>query len=172
MLGGSRLAGYQPTRDAISQLAAVGADTRWLMTTGFVTFGTAVPAFAMALHRVLPGRAWMAAVATGVATLGVAATPLDSSATIDRLHGVFAGIGYVTLAATPFLASGPLRRAGYVKSAAASAVVAALVLACLGFTVNRAHDGLFQRLGLTLGDAWLVTAAVAMALRNDKSGVD
>ncbi|MGB4746437.1 MAG: DUF998 domain-containing protein, partial [Candidatus Microthrix parvicella] len=30
------LDGYSPITDAISRLAAVGADTRWLMSTGFL----------------------------------------------------------------------------------------------------------------------------------------
>ena len=47
----------------------------------------------------------MTAVATGVATLAVAALPLDRSASVDTWHGVAATIGYVTLAATPVLSA-------------------------------------------------------------------
>ena len=43
------LDGYSPITDAISRLAAVGADTRWLMSTGFLAFAAAsVPAAAAA----------------------------------------------------------------------------------------------------------------------------
>src|SRR3954451_3356712 len=46
--------------DAISELAAVGADTRALMTTGFVVFALCVFAYAMALRSTLGGGAWIA----------------------------------------------------------------------------------------------------------------
>ena len=104
---------YSSIDDAISRLAAVGADTRALMTAGFVTFGVALPVYASALRRVVGGTAWMAAAATGIATLAVAATPLDHSATVDTWHGIAAGIGYVTLAATPLLAARPLAQHGH-----------------------------------------------------------
>src|SRR5258708_7519274 len=50
-LGGALKEGYSPTNDAISRLAAIGASTRPLMTSGFVCFGIAVPAYALALRR-------------------------------------------------------------------------------------------------------------------------
>jgi hypothetical protein len=79
--------------DAISRLAAVHAPTQALMTGGFVAFGVGVPLYGLALRRTIDGPAWIAAVATGLATLGVAATPLDTSSGVDRLHGVFASVG-------------------------------------------------------------------------------
>ena len=42
---------YSSIDDAISRLAAVGADTRALMTTGFVGFGVGLPVYAWALRR-------------------------------------------------------------------------------------------------------------------------
>ena len=42
---------------------------------------------------------------------GVAAFPLHHSATVDSVHGVFAGIGYATLAATALLSGARARRA-------------------------------------------------------------
>jgi len=91
---------YSTIDDAISGLAAVGADSRPLMTAGFIGFGVAVPVYAAVLRRVVGGAAWLTATATGIATLAVSATPLDRSTTTDTWHAVFAGIGYVTLAAT------------------------------------------------------------------------
>ena len=44
----------------------------------------------------MPGRAWIALVVTGLATLGVAAVPLGRGT--DGLHGAFASLGYVSLA--------------------------------------------------------------------------
>jgi hypothetical protein len=99
--------------------------------------------------------------ATGFATLGVAAFPLDGWAG-DTAHGVAAGIGYVTLAATPLLAAGPLADLGHRRAALASRILGVASLVCLGATMLDNHAGLFQRLGLILGDLWLVAAAVGI----------
>ena len=151
---GTRIPGYDPTHDAISRLAADGAPDQAWMTAGFVAFGLGVPLFALALREVDDGPAWMTAAATGIATLGVAAFPLDGWAG-DTPHNIAAGLGYVTLAATPLLA-----RPG--QAVLASRLVGAASLACLALTPLDAHSGFFQRLGLTLGDIWLVAAAIAI----------
>jgi hypothetical protein len=158
---GARMQGYDPTTDAISRLAADGAPYQAGMTAGFVTFGVGVPLFAMALRNALTGPAWMTAAATGLATLGVAALPLDGWAG-DPAHAVAAGIGYVTLAATPLLAAGPLADLGHRRAASASRVIGIAALACLAGTTGAERSGLLQRLGLTLGDLWLVAAAVGI----------
>ena len=54
---------YSSIDDAISRLAAVGSDTRWLMTAGFVTFGLSLPVYAWALRSTVHGRAWITATA-------------------------------------------------------------------------------------------------------------
>ena len=151
---GARLSGYDPTEDAISRLAAHGAPDRVWMTLGFVAFGVGVPLFALALREVDDGPAWATAAATGIATLGVAAFPLDGWAG-DTWHNVAAGVGYVTLAATPLLAR-PAR------GRLASRLVGAASLACLALTAVVDGSGLLQRIGLTLGDTWLVVAAIAV----------
>lgn len=152
--------GYSPVEDAISRLAAVHAGTRLPMTAGFLAFGVGVPLYAAVLHDELPGRAWVTALATSIATLGVAATPLDVSPTVDLLHGGLATAGYVTLAATPWLAAPALTARGHRRAALASRVVAGLSGASLvATTVGPAH-GLFQRLGLAVVDAWIVATAV------------
>ncbi len=100
--------GYSPREDAISELAAVGAGTRSLMTGGFVAFALCVLLFATALRSELGGRAWMTAAGTGVGTLLVAAIPLGHSPTADHCHGIVAVCGYAALAVTPLLAIRPL----------------------------------------------------------------
>ena len=125
------------------------------MTAGFVAFGVGVPLFGLALREVLPGRAWIAAVVTGLATLGVALLPLDVSDTVDVLHGVAAGTGYVALAMLPILASRPLH-------SRASLVLGLAVAVCLVFTLVDPVNGLAQRTGLTLGDLWILWASRAI----------
>jgi hypothetical membrane protein len=159
---GALTRGYSPVEDAISRLAAVHAETRWLMTGGFVWFGVAVPVYSLALRDALGGRAWLAAMGTGLATLGVAAVPLDASTTTDLVHGGFATVGYATLALTPLAAASSLSTRGHHRAAAVSRVVGVLTAACLAATVIGPAHGLLQRAGLTLGDAWLAGSAVAL----------
>ena len=161
-IGGLAASHYSAIHDAISKLAEVGAPTRPWMTAGFVAFGIGLPLYAVALRASLPGRSWMTAAATGLATLGVAAAPLGRSHSGDVVHGIFAGVGYVTLAFTPLLAAAPLRRAG--RSTAANLAIAAGIVAAISLAATTVSDanGLFQRLGLTIGDAWIVATAAAL----------
>lgn len=155
-------ASYSSIDDAISRLAAVGSDTRWLMTAGFVTFGLSLPVYGWALRSTVPGGAWITATGTGLATLAVAAAPLDRSDTVDRLHGIFAGIGYLTLAATPLLAARPLLAMGHrllARSGIAAGVTSAVALM---LTTTGLSTGLVQRVGLTVSDAWIVASALAI----------
>jgi len=159
---GATTDGYSPVHDAISDLAAVGAPTRVAMTAAFLVFGVGVVAFGCALRTALEGRAWVAAVGTGVCTLGVAAAPLGGWSG-DTVHGIFAGLGYVMIAALPLLASIPLAargRRGWAIASRATGITAALCLAAT--TLGPAH-GLWQRLGLTVGDTWIVVTALALA---------
>jgi len=159
---GARKAGYNPVTDQISRLAAAGVPERPAMSAGFVVFGLAVPAYGLALRRSLPGPAWTTAVATGLATLGVAAFPLDGPAG-DTPHAIAAGIGYATLAATPLLAARPLHRSGRPRWAVASVVAGVASGACLAATAVGPATGLLQRTGLGIGDLWLAATGAAIA---------
>jgi cytochrome bd-type quinol oxidase subunit 1 len=153
--------GFSSIERAISDLAAVGAPTRIAMTIGFVVFGLGLFAFGFALRESLDGHAWIAAIATGASTIGVAANPLGGW-TSDGVHATFAGLGYATLVALPLLAARPLARGGRRVWARASVWIGAISAACLlASTLGPAH-GLWQRLGLTAGDAWIVATAAAI----------
>jgi hypothetical membrane protein len=153
---------YSAIDNAISHLAEIGAPTRALMTAGFVVFGVGLPIYSLALREALPGWSWVTAAATGLATLGVAAAPLGRSASGDTVHGLFAGAGYITLALTPLLAAGPLRRTGRPAWARVSIAVGVGAGISLLATTATSVDGLFQRLGLTVVDIWIVATAVAI----------
>jgi hypothetical membrane protein len=151
--------GYSPIDDAISELAEVGAPNRFWMTAGFVAFGVGVPLYARALRAAVAGSAWIAAVITGLATLGVAATPLGR---FDTAHGVFAVVGYASLAMTPLLAAPTFRRAGadgWAHASIACGAGSAVFLMTSSFV--RGH-GAAQRLGLLVTDAWIVATAWSM----------
>ena len=134
------------------------------MTLGFLVFGIGVFGFGLALRETTPGAAGVAAMVTGLSTLGVAAFPLGSPA-MDRVHAVFAVIGYGALAATPLLMVGPLHRSGHPGWARYSGVTAGVVAACLVASAFASRNGLWQRLGLTTGDVWIVLTAIAMLRR-------
>jgi len=162
VVGGALKAGYSPVDDAISRLAAVGASTRPLMSAGFVCFGLAMPVYAVALRRWMSGAAAWAAVGTGVATLAVAAVPLGQSSALDAVHGGLATVGYVTLTAIPLLTAPALRDAGLRRPAALSLAAGAAAGLSLAATTLGRHHGLWQRFGLSVGDAWVFASAVAM----------
>lgn len=151
--------GYDPLQDAISRLAAVDTEHRVWMTAGFVTFGLGVSAYSWALRRALPGPAWLAALTTALATLGVAAAPLDAH---DTAHTVAAATGYVALAATPLLAAPSLRRNGRPVAARASLVCGTVTAALLASTMLDPWHGATQRAGLLVTDAWIVATALTM----------
>ena len=159
---GAVKAGYSPLHDPISDLAGVHASTRPVMTAGFVVFGAGVWVYSRALRATLPGPEWMAAAATGLATLGVAAFPLHHSPTVDHVHGAFAGFGYVTLAATALLSARDLARLGRPRWSRAAAAAGGVSAIALALTLTGSYQGLFQRTGLTAGDIWLVAGAVAI----------
>jgi hypothetical membrane protein len=163
LLGGLQTEGYEPLRDAISQLAREGAQTRPLMNTGFVAFGVLIPVWAVLLRRVLGTGVAAAATVAGVATLAVGLLPLtrEGGQPQDVAHAVAAGTGYVGMALTPLLAVAPLRRLGHARAAATSAVVGGVsVLALVGSVLVAQRGGGLQRLGLTVVDAWHVVVAV------------
>jgi hypothetical membrane protein len=157
-IGGATTSHYSSVDAAISDLAAVGSSARVGMTIGFVGFGFGLVAFGLALRDALDGWAWIAAVVTGVATIGVAATPLGGWSG-DGVHAAFAGLGYVAIVALPLGAVRPLARGGRTAWSRASLVTAAASALCLVATLAGPAHGLWQRLGLTVADVWIVVAA-------------
>lgn len=150
---GAGAEGYDPTRDAISRLAALGAPTRPAMTAGLVFLGAGMALYGLAVR---PHPVWPLAVANGVTALAVAALPLGGS--VDTSHGIAATLGYLTLAAIPVVAARGLRPAWARLSAATGAVSAACLLA----SALADRTGLFQRLGLTVAHVWIVVSALGL----------
>ena len=157
------MADYSPVHDAISRIAAVGAPERELMTAGFVAYGLLLLGGAAAVRQSAINVTWPAVVVNALSTVAVAALPLDQSSTVDGLHGAAATVGYISLACVPLLAARPLREAGFTSAATASLVAASAIAACLAATPFIDANGFTQRLGLTIGDAWLVATGLALA---------
>ncbi len=151
---------YSVIEDAISRLAAVGAPTRWLMTAGFIGFTVGVAFYAYGLRAKLDGPAWIAALIASIATLGVALFPLDHSSGVDLLHGAAAFTGYVALSALPLYAAPELARRGHRRAALLSRLCGTISSLALAATLLGPAHGLFQRIGVTVGDAWIAGSAL------------
>ncbi len=160
VVGGLRASGYDPFRDEISQLARVGAPTRPLMTAGFLGFAALAPFWAPVLARALGEPAVRASVTVAaIGTLGVAALPLGATFG-DTPHALAASVAYVGMASSPLLGGRALDRNGHRSAAVASYVVGGVSAASLLASLAGRYDGGFQRLGLTVVDAWFVVLAV------------
>jgi len=157
--------GYSPLTEPISRLAAAGAPYRPLMNASFLIFAAAMPVYAVPLRSALAGRAWLAAVAAGAGSAGIAVTPLGFSDRLDAAHAVAAGSTYLAMAALPLVASPALARSGRRWAARASAALGLVAGACLGASIAGEPVGFYQRAGLTLVDLWIVTTALAIVRR-------
>lgn len=156
LVAGSCAASYSPVRDHISDLAAVGAPTRPLMTAGFVGFGLLAPIWARTLARAVhEPRLQTSITAAALGTLAVAALPLGGPLG-NAPHGVAAGVSYAAMASSPLLGGRALTGRPAFASYATGVASAALLL---GSTLGR-YDGLLQRAGLGVVDAWFVAMAV------------
>jgi hypothetical protein len=129
------------------------------MSAGFVTFGIGVSVYATELRTAMSGSAAGAAVTCGVATVGIALTPLGS-ALGGTAHATCAVVAYTALAAMPILAARSLAAQGCATAGTASTVAGmAIAAALLASVVSPTGTGLLQRIGLTVGDAWIVGSA-------------
>ena len=177
-IGGVVWEGYDPTRQAISELFAIGAPTatRAPLSAGLVASGLGLVAFGWAMDVGLPGRGrlgpWLA-VLSGVTTVAVVAFPCTAGCPgygttfTDTMHVLTAGSGYVALMLAPLAMAWRLRDhlrwlsiAGWVLGGGALALFA---VRTAGF--GSAHSGLEQRIFNTTADAWYVLAAIAIIRR-------
>ena len=153
--------GFDSLERTISDLAALGADDRWLMTGALAGLGACHVTTAAALRDAAPaGRAVLAA--GGVATVLVAAFPLPADESGSTAHTIVAGTAFLALAVWPALAG--RRGAPAVLRPGPSAVAAATLLGLVAwFGVELSSDeggvGLAER--VTAGAQALWPMAVA-----------
>ncbi len=158
-VSGARTEGYSPTRDHISDLAAVGAPTRTRMNVGFTVFAVAVGMAASPLRRQIGTPAAAVLGANALLSIGIMLAPLGRSEQGDRIHSVVAGLGYLALAATAPAAAPALAKRSR-PLAAASVGVGAISLACLVASLVRRESGFWQRAGITATDAWMIAVGL------------
>lgn len=157
---GATASQYSPINDAISRLAETAAPTRAAMTTGFLVYGGSLVAYGVSSRSWLPASARALIAGTGLATFGLTAFSLDAAGQ-GTIHGVFAALGYATLAAAPLLTARALspnpEERLWARASAGAGVLSATFL--IASAVAPVH-GLWQRVGLTVGDAWVIAAAL------------
>lgn len=135
------------------------------MTMALLGYALGIGLWAGELEERLARPVAVAAGLNVVGTLAIAATPLDS-ALGGVPHAAAAGLSYTSLGAIPLLAAGPLSREGHRRAARSSVIAGTATLAALALSAFRAEGtGLWQRIGLTIGDLWLVGTAVWMLRR-------
>lgn len=177
--------GYDPLRQAISELFDLAAPTgqRVTLQVVLVVTGVALLPVGPVLDRVLPGEGRLGpvlAVVAGVGTVAVAFFPCTDgcpgagTTLTDTMHTVLAGIGYVGLITAPLAFAWRLRTTAWRDLALAGLVLGGV--ATVGFLVrNLGVDvlgGLQQRIFNTLADAWYVVAAVVVLRRRQVAGTD
>ncbi|MBA2718164.1 MAG: DUF998 domain-containing protein [Chloroflexi bacterium] len=167
LLSGAVTPGYSPTRDHISDLAAIDAPTRTLMNAGFAAFAISVGAAAVPARRFLGEPAALVLGANALLTVGIMLAPLGRSEHGDVAHGALAGLGYLALAAmAPSAAPTIIKRRRRLGLASVGVGVASM--ACLGLSLIRPEAGFWQRAGITVTDAWLITMGLLAVTGADR----
>ncbi|HEY6627395.1 MAG TPA: DUF998 domain-containing protein [Acidimicrobiia bacterium] len=161
VVGGFMMDGYSPIEDHISALAAVTAPSRFVMNLGFAAYVAGVGSAAWPLRKVIGNGASVFLFVNALLVLGVLFTPDGLSSNADFLHGGFAILTYLTLALVGPLAALTFRRNGRVGWAIGSMAVGTITSLSLWFSLAQTNSGLFQRIGLTTTDLWLMVVGIA-----------
>jgi hypothetical membrane protein len=150
---------YDATRDTISALAAVGAEDRWVMTTGFLVLGGCHVVTALGLSE---AHRWGRLVlgAGGVAVVGVAVAAEPSTA-----HVPVATASFVALSLWPGLSGLPGRRTGWV----ATAVLGGL-LAWFSLELGGPRSGLAERVVAGAQVLWPLAVVLTLRARGRTAG--
>lgn len=163
-------AGFDPRHDTISQLAALDATDRSVMTAALVGTGIAYLCTAFGLDEVGPiGRLLIAA--GGAGTILVALFPLPAASTA---HAVAAGVAFLALATWPFFAADGNPRAPWTLrrpyTIAAGLTLLALV-AWFGVALNSGDlVGLAERIAAGTQATWPLVVTVSLLRRGPGRG--
>lgn len=133
---------FSMVSDPISELARVHTSTHATMTIVFGMYALCLLGFAYATSNIV-------AAMNALATAAVAAFPLGGA---DTAHFVSAAIAYVTLALLPLT----------VRRTADEWTFTLLITVTLTISVIAPHSvhGIFQRIGLTVGDLWIIARSL------------
>jgi len=161
---------YDAVQRTISELAALGAPHRWLMTGALVGVGVCHVATATAMRAAaLPGRLLLTL--GGLATVLVAANPLPAGGGSSSAHTAAATAAFIALACWPALAwrRGP-RTPGAIRVGPSMAAAAVLLAAVLWFAVELSAGtgrvGLAERWAAGLQSLWPLAAVLVLRRSN------
>lgn len=152
---------YDATRDTISALAAIGADDRWIMTTGLVVLGGAHVATAVGLTEARPAGRVVLAVG-GVTAVLVAVFAQPSAG-----HFPVATTSFVALTVWPALSGLPTPRVAWAASG-----VLTVALVWFGLELDGPRVGLAERVVAGAQALWPLGAAAAVALGGRRRAVE
>ncbi|WP_170213237.1 DUF998 domain-containing protein [Catellatospora citrea] len=159
--------GFDPVRDTISQLAALDATDRAVMTTALIGTGAAYLATAYAFGGVRRLGRLLIAIG-GVGTILVAAFPLPA---YPLAHALSAGVAFLALAAWPLFAADRGEGAARALRPPLTVVAGIVLLALVAwFAVAQQADvlvGLAERVAAAAQATW--PFIVALSLRNVSS---
>jgi len=159
LIGGWTLAaalrpGFDPVGETISELAAVDAPNRWIMTTGLALTGVAHVGTAWSLDEAAPwGRAALALGGVSAGLVAVFALPSPA-------HAPVAAASFVLLAVWPAAAVVPSRRVGWVAAGTLSAL-----LVWFGLELGGPRVGLSERVVAGAQSLWPLAAVAVTAAR-------
>jgi hypothetical protein len=186
LVEGATRADYNPLRHPVSSLAL--GDHGWTQTANFLLAGALTVAFSIALWRKLGSKAGAILVAVwGVGLLGAGSFVTDpvngyppgtpdlvaEPTTSGALHDLFSVPGFVALAAASVVFTVRFARRGkrgwaVYSAASAAVIVTGFVLASAAFGGAESLlgvGGLFQRIAVVTGFAWLT--ALALSVRKE-----
>jgi hypothetical membrane protein len=183
LVQGAVRAHYDPLRHPVSSLAL--GEHGWIQAANFIVAGLLTIAFAVGLRRALKNAFWGPALVGlwGLALVGAGVFTTDPvsgyppgtpdllsqySSLSAELHDLLSLTGFIAIAAACAVFAvrfARTREPGWAVYSAVSgaAFATALVLATIAFAQNPAlvaYGGLFQRIAVTIGWAWLALLAV------------
>lgn len=171
MAGALQPASYSPMRQTMSVLAGHSGSDRWVMTAALLLVGSCQIATGAGLTAVrIPARILL--IATGLSTLGIAATPEPATGPTSR-HLAFAVSCVVTTAVWPVLVARRAPAHPWILSACGCATVTVIFAGLSCWLLIAARDGtadlgMVER--LTSAAQGLFPLVVALALRQTAPG--
>lgn len=178
LIGGWTLAaarqsgGFDPVERTISDLAALGADDRWIMTAALAGLGACHVTTALALRdAAVPGRAVLAA--GGLATVLVAVFPLPADGSGSTAHTAVATAAFAALSVWPALAGRRSARSAPLRPLPAAVATGTLTGCLVWFGLElQGGDavGLAERVTAGLQSVWPLAAAWGGLLGSRRPG--
>lgn len=142
---------YDEVQEPISRLAQTHAPYRPVMVVALLAVGLVLPVWGWVLARELHLPALrVVATTSGTGVVGLTLVPLDED---EAVHSLFGLAVYVSFSLLPLLGCRAVRS---VRVRHGSRLLGVLTALAFALSVQGVCTGLFQRLGLTAVQVWLV----------------